>query len=120
MSQTIIGKPQDDFYAVVDDEKLRLTLTAYANALDERTRQIVYRAYNDDRLHSEYRAIRASRQFEKGSQSKVRRKILEFPGPEVYQFVDKTMTALYGPEWINDRRALTHELVRPWWVVEKL
>lgn len=67
-----------------------------------------------------YKNIRNSGIFNVSGHKKVRKKILEFPDPYVFDFVDKTMTSLYGPKWERDRRALRHELVRPWWVVNKI
>lgn len=116
MPDNRILNPREQFPEVVDDEKLRLSLAAMTDALNERTRQLIYRTYTDDRLHSIYRGIRASGIYA-NTHGKVRRKIIEFPTSEVYQFVNKSMTALYGPDWLSKRKALLHDLVRPWLVV---
>ena len=116
MSQKHLDDPRAQFPEVVDDEKLRLSLAAWADRIDETARQRIYRAYNDDRLHSIYRGIRASG-IHADSFGKERRKIVSFPSPEVYRFVDLSMKVLYGPEWLENNRALRHDLVRPWLVV---
>jgi hypothetical protein len=116
--QAPITKEQQ--YTAVNDLRLRGILTAMADRYSDHVRALIYSCYQDDELMGIYRAIRASGDFEKGGKSKVRRKILEFPNAYVYDFVDTTMTALYGPEWAKKRQALAHELVKPWWVVSKI
>jgi hypothetical protein len=109
-----------DFELVAfDDEKLRLTLTALADSLDEKARKIIYRTYSDPKIMSYYQGLRASGVFEKGSKSKVHREVVRFPSPLIYDFVNKTLSAIYGPDWMYDKRAMHHDLVRPWWIVEK-
>lgn len=103
-------------FEAVNDEKLRLTLMGMADRYDEKIRNHIYRVYNDFRIAKIYSDIRASGAYEKGSKDKSKRKILEIPSPYVYDF----LTALFGPDWITDDKALKHELVRPWWVVKKL
>lgn len=116
MAHHPLPDPREQFPEVVDDEKLRLTLAAYADALDERHRQLIYKAYTDDKLHALYRGIRDSGIYA-NTFGKQQRKILSFPTAPVYRFVDTTMTALYGPNWLEQRQALLHDLVRPWLVV---
>lgn len=112
-------RPEEQFVAV-DDEKLRTTLVAMADRYDEQIRDLIYRTYQDDELARIYRAIRASGVYQKGGKSKVHRKIVEFPNAYIYDFVDATLSALYGPDWFYNNKALKHDLVRPWWVVHKL
>lgn len=100
--------------------KLRMSLVLMADRLSEAVRDHIFATYNNPVLHSSYNQIRNSGIYQKGGKSKVHRKILEFPDAYVFDFVDITMRALYGPEWLKNRRALNHELVRPWWVVSKL
>ncbi len=109
----------DQFYTV-EDEKLRLSLMAMSDRWDEKVRDHIYRVYNDTRINMLYRGMRMSGMFAKGTKDKVRRKIVEFPSPHVYDFCDATMRALYGPRWLDNTKALNHELIKPWWVVEKL
>lgn len=105
---------------VFDDEKLRLTLSALADILDERVRLIIYKSYTDPRIMMDYETIRSTRMFERGGKSKVHRMVIRFPNGYVYDFLNKVMGSMYGPDWLDDRKALKHDLVRPWWVVNKL
>lgn len=107
-------------FTAVNDERLRTTLIFMADRLNERVREIIYRTYNDPEIMAIYRGIRASQVFEKGGKSKVWRKTIEFPNTYVYEFVDTVMREKYGPKWLDNKTALKEELVRPWWVVEKL
>lgn len=117
--RTFLEKAKED-YAIVDDTKVRMTLIALADKYDERIREIIKRTYEDNELAALYRGIRTSEIYQKGSKSKVHRKIVEFPNGFVFDFCDTVLSSLYGNEWLKDHRALRHELVRPWWVVNKL
>lgn len=110
----------EEQFVVVDDLRLRLSLASLADRYSEAIREFVYRCYQDDELHSLYRAIRASGDFQHGGKSKIHRKVVEFPNGYVYDFVDTVLRQLYGKDWIKDPRALRHELVRPWHVVANL
>lgn len=116
MKSTRLPNPREQFPEVVDNERLRLTLVAWADRLDEATRQRIYAAYNDDRLMMTYRRLRDSGVHAQ-SFGQVRRKIIRFPSPEVYAFVDDSMKGLYGPDWLENNQALRHDLVRPWLTV---
>lgn len=118
----LANKPQKPLeqFAVVDDQKLRMTLIAIADKVDQRAREIIYRTYNDPEIASIYRGIRNLGIYQHGGKSKVHRKIIEFPNMYVDMFVDTVLTAIYGKDWLNNKKALRHELVRPWWVVNKL
>lgn len=118
--RSLITTKKEDQYHVVDDLKLRMTLMALADKISEDKRDLIRRCYEDPHLASIYRGIRNLGMYQKGGASKVHRKILEFPNYDVYDFVDTVMNSLYGPEWLSDRRALNHELVKPWWTVNKL
>lgn len=64
------------------------------------------------------KGIRASGEFEAGSQIGARqRKIVEFPNRYVFDFCDTVMGTLYGPNWLSNDRALKHELIRHCWMV---
>lgn len=102
-----------------NDEKLRLTLSALADSVDERARKIIYNTYSDPKIMSYYQGLRASGMFERGSKSKVHREVVRFPSPLIYDFVDKTLKAIYGPDWMYSKRAMHHDLVKPFWIVEK-
>lgn len=110
----------EEQYTAVNDTKLQLTLATLADRYSEQIRAIIYATYQDDSLAMIYRRIRNSGVYAKGSASKVHRKILEFPNAHVYDFCDTVMTELYGPDWLDDRRALRHELIKPWWVVSNI
>lgn len=111
---------REEQYTAVDDMKLRMTVTLMADRYSEKIREYIYRCYQDDRLAMLYRSIRISGMYKDGSKDKVRKKIVEFPNPYVYDFVDTVLTELYGSDWLNEPKALRHELVRPWWVVDKI
>lgn len=111
--------PQEQF-AAVNDLKLQMTLSALADRFNEKVRMIIYKTYQDDKVASIYRQIRNTGIYQHGSASKVHRKIIEFPNQYVYDFVDTVMSAMYGDEWMSNDTALKHDLVRPWWVVERL
>lgn len=113
--------PKDLQFSVFSDKKLRMALSGLADKYDEKIRQIIYKTYNDPIIGSTYRGIRSLGTYESGSKTGARhRKILTFPNHYVYDFVDTVMNAIYGPDWLNNNTALKHELVRPWWVVNKL
>lgn len=108
----------EEQYIAVDDTKLRMTITALSDRYSQQIQDFIYQCYQDDQLAMIYRGIRMSGRFQHGGKSKVRRKIVEFPNAYVYDFVDTTMTARYGANWISERKALTHDLVKPWHVIE--
>ena len=118
----IAQKPQKliDQFAVVDDQKLRMSLIALADKIDQKAREIIYRTYNDPEIASIYRGIRNLNVYQHGSKSKVHRKIIEFPNMYVDMFVDTVLTAIYGKDWLKNKKALRHELVKPWHVVNHL
>jgi uncharacterized protein YutD len=113
-------KPQEQYY-MVDDLKLRMTLATLADKYSEQVRRHIYITYNDARILTMFNRIRASGLYQKGSKRGARhRKIVEFPNGYVYDFVDTVMRELYGRDWMKNNKALNHELVKPWWVVNKL
>lgn len=109
---------KEEQYIAVDDMKLRMTITALTDRYTEQVREFIYKCYQDDELASIYRMWRNTGKFAKGN--KFRRKLVEFPNPWVYDFVDTVLTGLYGKDWLSNHKALKHDLVRPFWVVEKL
>lgn len=112
-------KPSEQFVAV-NDEKLRMSLIAISDKIDNKAREIIYRTYNDPEIAAIYRGIRNLGLYQHGGKTKVHRKIIEFPNMYVDMFVDTVLTAIYGKDWLKNRKALRHELVRPWWVVNRL
>lgn len=106
-------------FQVFDDEKLRMSLVALADTFSEKVRRIIYRTYTDQKIQSIYAGLRNSGDFDAGGKSKVHREIVRFPNGYVYDFCDTVLTQLYGPDWLQNHRALKHDLVRPWWIITK-
>lgn len=111
--------PQELQFQLFDDEKMRLTVVALADRYDERIRKLIIKTYEDPKLHSIYRDLRKLNGLG-GGKSRVHREIIRYPNVYVADFVDTVMRGLYGPEWMESNKALSHELVRPWHVVNKL
>lgn len=107
-------------YMFLSEEKLQLSLGVLADKYNEKIRKFIIYMYNDPHIASIYGAKRESGMFESGSKSKVHREIIQFPHPIIYDFLNKVMGSMYGPDWLFNNKALKHELVRPWWVVKKL
>jgi hypothetical protein len=113
-------KAIDQQFIAVNDQKLRMSLIALSDKIDQRSREIIYKTYNDPEIASIYRGIRNLGIYQHGGKSKVHRKIIEFPNMYVDMFVDTVLTAIYGKDWLKNKRALRHELVKPWHVVSHL
>lgn len=113
-------KKSNGFEEITTDFKIRASLNALADKYNQAIRERIYRAYTDPVLHTMYNGIRNSGIFNVSGHKYSRKKILEFPDPYVFDFVDEVMTSLYGKGWEKNRRALNHELVKPWWVVNKI
>lgn len=107
-------------HMLFDESKLKITLDALADKYNEKIRRTILRTYQDTSLHMLYEGIRSSGDFEMGGKSKVHREIIRFPSTDVYEFLNTVMGALYGPDWLDDKKALNHELVKPWWIVRKI
>lgn len=105
-------------FRVVDDEKLQLSLAGMADKYSERIRNMIYRAYNDPELAAIYRNWRNLYYFDKGGKN--RKEIFRFPNGHIFDFVDTVLTVIYGPDWLDNKKAWNHELVRPWWIREKI
>lgn len=112
--------PKEEQFSQLQDLRIRRSLIALSDRYDEGVRTMIANAYKDPGLHAIWRNIRRSGKYDKGGKSKVHRKILEFPNGYIFDFVDTVMTELYGNDWLNNRQALRHDLVRPWWVVSNL
>ena len=113
-------KPKSEQFFVVNDLKLRMSLMGMADKYSEQIRDIIKKTYDDITLMRLYSTIRTSGAFQHGGRSKVHREIVRFPNGYVFDFVDTVMNSLYGDDWMSNPRALKHELVRPWWVVNKI
>jgi hypothetical protein len=99
-------------FGVCDDQKLQMTLVGLADKYSYGIRETIRRAYSDNELASIYRGWKTARAFDKGG--KHHKEIIRFPNGHVYDFVDTVLTALYGPKWLQNKKALKHDLVRPW------
>ncbi|RMD68418.1 MAG: hypothetical protein D6822_06995 [Cyanobacteria bacterium J149] len=117
-----IDQPDQFYEAVNGDIKLQKTLISYADHIDEMQRQIVWDTYNDPVLKSEYRSLRAYNSLAKNGMTKEKtmREIVRIPAGPVYQFLHNIFAPLYGPKWMRNKKVLHHELVKPWWVVERI
>jgi hypothetical protein len=118
----IANKPQkkSEQFEAVDDMKVRQTLILLADKYDSIARNIIIRTYGNNALLLKYQQTRESGIYEKGGAKKVHKKLVEFPNPYVFDFVDTVLSGIYGKDWLNDPFAMRHELVRPWWVVSKI
>lgn len=118
----IVAKPKkpEEQYEFIDDLSIRLAVSKYADKWNSKIKQMIYRAYNDPVLLDLYRRWRNDGTWEKGGESKAHRKIIEFPNDYIYDFVNTVMTSKYGKNWLTNNRALKDDLVRPWWVVNKI
>lgn len=106
-----------DQFRFVDDGLVKRTLIGMADRYDERIRNIIYRTYNDLKLHDIYRRTRASGVHQ---HRKDNRKIIEFPNNYVYDFVNTIMSHRHGDDWMSNKKAINDELVRCWWVVDRI
>lgn len=115
---------QDEHYPHVDDYRLKASLMALADRIDEQSRWEVYDCYNDPFLLREYQRVRDSGMFDKGSKDKSMRLTVSYPSQAVRDFVHAVMKEIYGEDWQKDLRkyhkALRHELLYPWTMVGKI
>lgn len=107
-------------FGAVDDDKLRLTLSLMADKYSEGVRQLIYSTYTDPELNAIYRNIRNTGMFQKGAKDKSRRLIVKYPNGYVFDFINTVMSSIYDNNWMKKRKALRHELIRPWHVVSNL
>ncbi len=106
-------------YSKVDNEKMRLLLISMDNKLTKQVRNFIMDCYNSPQLHKLYRDMR------EGGETKVKskaghRQLVSFPNAYVFDFVDTVLSARYGDNWLQNKKALRHELVKPWWTVLKI
>jgi len=109
-------------YATVP--KIQKSLNVLADVYNEKIRNFIISCYIDPRLNDLYYMKRKMYDDMQHTSGKLnygkahRRKILEFPNGHVAGFVDRVMSAQYGPEWIKNKKLYTHEVVRPWLTVD--
>lgn len=113
-------EPIIDTKTIFNQQKFDMTLMALSDVYNWKVRELIKRTYESDEIHANYRGIRISGVYDKGSKDKSRRKIIAFPNAYVHDFLERVMGSLYGPDWLQNKKALNHELVRPWHVVSKL
>lgn len=113
--------PADQFYTV-SDPQLRGYMIAFANQIDFQARREVLAYYNDQKLASAYRAWRSYNDLHKKgfTDDKSLREIVRIPAGAVYEFLCAYFEPMYGKKWLQNKKALRHELVRPWWIVSKI
>lgn len=109
--------PLDDF-PVIDDDKLRVSLSLQADKWNEFARAMIYQTYNDNELLLLYKAMRDAGQFQTGGKSKVRREVLRFPNGYVYNFCRAVFEPEYGRDWPINPKVWRHELIRPWLLID--
>lgn len=111
---------KEERFRMEDDDRIRKTLIHMTDKFNDKTRTTIRETYANPQLRNYYESIRNEELFEGGSKSGVHRKIVSFPNVDVYDYVDAVLTPLYGDDWLMDKNAMMHEVVRPWWVVKKL
>lgn len=125
MSATVFREQnKQDSFPEVDDDKLRLSLFALSDKINEDARNEILSYYNDPFLLREYQAIRDSGVFDSGDASKSMRQTVMYPSITVRDFIHTVMKELYGDDWLKNmtkyHKALRHELLRPWVTVGKI
>jgi hypothetical protein len=113
--------PADQYHAI-EDEKLRQYFIAYSDILEESARDEIVATYNDPYLAADFRAWRTFNDLKsKGfTKDKTMREVVRIPAGRVYEFLTAVFEPFYGKRWIQNKKALRHELVRPWWLVSKI
>lgn len=114
-------KKNQKFIAVAQDEKTNRLLNNIADRYEESYRQHLLALYSNRRLLEYYQSRRAddphSTRGTKYKSGVFARKIVEIPDQICFDFLNSFLAPMYGPQWYRNRKALLHELVRPWWVV---
>jgi len=111
-----------DQYHTIKDEKLRGYFIAFSDALEEGVRNEIVRVYNDPELASAFRAWRSYNDIHKKgfTDKKTMREIVRIPAGHVYEFLRAFFEPFYGKNWMQNKKCLKHELVRPWWLVSNI
>jgi hypothetical protein len=111
----------DQFHGV-SDEKLRGYFISFADVIEEKARKEIVATYNDPQLASAYRAWRNYNDIHsKGfTDKKTLREIVRIPAGHVYEFLRAYFSPIYGENWMQNRKCLRHELIRPFWIVSKI
>jgi len=121
MKKPITPKDLATRFQKVDDLKVRQSLIMMTDRFDDNARKFIQMCYQSDKLARIWQETRNSGVYEKGSAGEAgHRTIVEFPNAYVFDFVDEVLKGQYGVDWLYNNRALKHELVRQWWVVNKI
>lgn len=120
MAKNTLDKP-DQFYQITSDEALQKALISLADGMDEEIRTEVWNLYHDDKLHEAYRSWRKFNSLNKNGMTDkgYQREVIRLH-PRIYQFLQDIFEPHYGPKWLQNKKVLRHELVRPWWLVERI
>jgi hypothetical protein len=102
------------------ESRIKASFAVMLDVFNEKQREHILLMYKSKPLLDAYVNIRNSGKYEKGGGKANHRKIVEFPDPTVFEFVNKVMKARFGTDWLYDNKALADELVKPWWVVKKI
>ena len=113
--------PKVDQFHTVKDEKLRGYFISFADLLDENARDEIVATYNDPELASAFRAWRAYNDLHGSfTKKKTMREIVRIPAGHVYEFLNAFFKPFYGDRWLENKKCLRHQLVRPWWLVGRI
>lgn len=111
----------DQFYHVASSEAMQKAFIKIADDLDDERRTQILAIYNDDKLASAYRAMRNFNSLNKNGMTDERnmREVVRLH-PIIYKFLQDIFEPHYGEKWLQNKKVLRHELVRPWWIVPKI
>lgn len=111
-----------DQYSQITDAALRLAFIDFADRLDEVSRREIQNIYNSQPLMEAYESFRRWNRMNNNGYTDRRtaREIIRIPAGRVYEFLRDYFEPMYGPHWIKNKHVLCHELVRPFWIVDKL
>lgn len=117
MSNNDVQKRIEDKLAhtFFDEEKLSQTLGLMSDEINAKVRATIMKTYEDIELQQIYQDLRKYNTYKKNPAH--RREIVKFPNAHVYDFVDSVLSKIYGPNWLENKKALKHSLVRPWLTV---
>jgi len=112
---------QSDQFHTIKDDKLRSYFIAFADQMNEQVRNEIVATYNDPELASAYRGWRNFNDLHgRGFTLKgTMQEIVRIPAGQVYEFLRAYFEPEYGEKWLQNKKVLRHELIRPFWVVSK-
>lgn len=98
----------------VSDEKMKISLGLMMDRWNEFARNMIYQIYNDAALLYMYKQRRDMETYQHGGKDKVRRLVVQFPHPIIYDFCRAIFEPEYGKGWELNPKVLRHELISPW------